>query len=460
MYQVLLADDESSITNALQRSIDWEKYDLQVAAVVTNGQDALDIIDKTHIDIVITDIRMHKMGGLELCQQLHTKNPSIQTLIMSGYAEFSYAQRGMKYGVLGYCLKPLEYEEVSMYLSRAVQRLRAKGNHLSQDDFLDALLNKDINKMRACLNNYDFYEEYFYIAVATTDNPSPIDNGIILRVGRKQYAYLSKARLSNEFIQQFLANHQNKCLGLCSQPITVHELTSEVNNCQTLSNQFFIDHECRICENISDEKANLILNELIESSSFTNHNKTILILQKVLKDSSVKRTFTVKQALKLCNIVCSSNALIYEKDDYYAFSIEQLVNRYQNFDDLLHQLIDSLSIDYLPVSITNDLSNSSFLQMMDYITTHYQRDISLSDIADSLHLNPNYLSQVFKKEAGITFSKYLTDLRITKAKQLLNSGNVSISEVAMNVGFNDYFYFLKTFKRITGQTPSQFKLGG
>lgn len=97
--------------------------------------------------------------------------------------------------------------------------------------------------------------------------------------------------------------------------------------------------------------------------------------------------------------------------------------------------------------------------MIRYIDTHYDRSLSLGDLAREMNLNPNYLSQVFKKETGKTFLKYVTDLRIEKAKTMLDSGSYSISEIASALGFNDYFYFLKTFKRVTGLTPKQYKHG-
>lgn len=97
--------------------------------------------------------------------------------------------------------------------------------------------------------------------------------------------------------------------------------------------------------------------------------------------------------------------------------------------------------------------------MMRYIDTHYDRRLSLSDLAKEMNLNANYLSQVFKKETGKTFLKYITGLRIEKAKELLDSGDYSISDTAAALGFNDYFYFLKTFKRVTGLTPKQYRHG-
>lgn len=96
---------------------------------------------------------------------------------------------------------------------------------------------------------------------------------------------------------------------------------------------------------------------------------------------------------------------------------------------------------------------------MKYINTCYSENITLKDVAKVVNLNPNYISQVFKRTTGTTFSHYLTNLRITHAKKLLTTTNISINDVSIQSGFNDYFYFLKTFKKYTGKTPSEFRNG-
>lgn len=94
---------------------------------------------------------------------------------------------------------------------------------------------------------------------------------------------------------------------------------------------------------------------------------------------------------------------------------------------------------------------------MKYINSCYTENITLKDVANVVNLNPNYISQVFKKTTGTTFSHYLTNLRIDTAKKLLTTTNSSINDVSIQAGFNDYFYFLKTFKKYTGKTPSEFR---
>lgn len=96
-------------------------------------------------------------------------------------------------------------------------------------------------------------------------------------------------------------------------------------------------------------------------------------------------------------------------------------------------------------------SNTAFMGLMVYIKENYKKDISLSTAGQALHMNPNYISQLFKKEAGITFIHYITQLRMEDAVNLLSMTNKPVIDIAMEVGFNDYFYFLKTFKNLRGK---------
>lgn len=148
MLQVLLVDDEMAVTDSMRLGIDWKGLDLNVAAVVMSGTQALHYINTNPVDIVITDIRMADMDGLSLCQRIFQLNRNIQTIIVSGFAEFSYAQKALSYGVIGYCLKPVEYSELTRYLQLAIHHLGHYTHSSNFDDLLDALHLSDEEAIR------------------------------------------------------------------------------------------------------------------------------------------------------------------------------------------------------------------------------------------------------------------------------------------------------------------------
>ena len=123
MYHVLLADDEPSIIQSMKNAIAWDKYGMEVTYTANSGEEALNILMTNPPDIAILDIRMPGHNGLELSKYISQNELKTQVIIVSGYAEFSYAQKAIQYNVLGYCLKPVEYDEITSLLLRAVRNL-------------------------------------------------------------------------------------------------------------------------------------------------------------------------------------------------------------------------------------------------------------------------------------------------------------------------------------------------
>jgi len=460
MYQVLLVDDEPSITAGMHRSIDWARYHCTVAAIALNGTQAMSIIDQQKIDIVITDIRMQQMGGLELCHELHNRYPQIQIIVISGYAEFSYAQKAIKYGILGYCLKPLEYEEIGIYLHQAVSKLQSAVSSYNSDDLLNALLNEDMKLLSNYLKSINKYHHTWYCSVFTgIQPPSDIDTSAILfGLGQKQYGYFSPLPIPEDIISQFLSRNEKNSVGISRAAVLLHNLPSGIKECQIKSLQYFIQPNCRLCETLPDDSASQLLNQLASWLSASNSNQLLQTL-KGLKSSPELSFLSVRTAMRLNNMICSSGKYSSLEDNYYIYSIHQMTERYEGLSDMLDSLCELILNPNPSYTESELLTNTNFLKLIEFLNQNYTNDISANDLAQYMHLNPGYLSKVFKRETGITVTKYINNLRIQKSRQMLESGNYSISEIAAATGFHDYFYFLKTFKKIIGLTPRQYQLG-
>lgn len=460
MYQVLLVDDEPTITASMQKAINWSSYQCEVAGVAESGAEALEIVRNRPVDIVITDIRMQQMSGLELCQILYTQYSHIQIIIISGYAEFSYVQKAVKYGILGYCLKPLEYEELGMYLSRAVSRLQSRESLYDQDVLLDALSDEDIPLLAEYLKASGNYHDSWYCAVFTGACPPavPENDSTLFSMGKRQYGWFSSTPLSESHIDHFLSQPKNNCIGLSDAPCSLKELPGRIKDCQIQALQFFIQPSCSVCISLPDAQGQAFLNRI---SSWLNMNNRSQLLHalRTLKKSPLQDAFSVQTAMRLNNMICSSNHYSSQGDDRYIYSVYQLLERYQDFSEMLDELCRLILEPDTAAGEQTQMTNTNFIQMMEYLNQNYTQDISTNDLAAHMHMDPGYLSRIFKRETGTTITRYLTELRIHKSCQMLTSGNYSISETASATGFNDYFYFLKTFKKVTGMTPRQYQLG-
>lgn len=278
MFHVLLVDDEPSVTDALQRSINWESLELEVAAVAQSGAQALTCIAGGPIDIVITDIRMANMDGLSLCQQIARMDRHIQTIIISGFAEFSYAQKALSYGALAYCLKPLEYDELRRHLQRAVHRLKKLSHMPDHDDLLDALQNADSKELDSALACFGLHADIYYAAVCTGKAPFPLPaghQGIHLRLGYRQDGYIAARPFPAESIHRYLEDPQSQGLSFTEQGCPVDGLAQTIKDLGNASFQFFVEPERKLFPRHQEDRAAPLLREIARAAARgTRHTLT------------------------------------------------------------------------------------------------------------------------------------------------------------------------------------------
>ena len=144
-------------------------------------------------------------------------------------------------------------------------------------------------------------------------------------------------------------------------------------------------------------------------------------------------------------------------DEHFLNGYEQLAETYGSFADVLEEMEARLRTpEPVPPQPQNASEASSFMQIIKYLNENYEKDVSLKKLSELFHLNSSYVSFLIKNETGLTYSQYLTELRIGKAKELLSHTDLSLAEISEAVGFNDYFYFIKKFKKVVGVTPGHF----
>lgn len=337
MYTVLLVDDEPLVVKGLRIIIEKSAMPISSIWEVDNGDTALSLIEKKAPDIVITDIRMPRMDGLELCERIHSRFPKTSIIIVSGYDDFGYAQKAMSYNVREYLLKPVRRIELVDSMTRVIKE-KDKDNRLP----------------------YIAYSELEMV----------VD---ILETG------LWHNRL--EGIRQGI----DKLHGL------------------------FKDVPIAYCKNITADIYKMLLYKL-----------------------TVKIGYTMNRQL-----------LHYDNEDIGGFSIwlEEV------FTGLLNEL--------------NERKENSdfhlFEMAKEYIRNNYDSNITLEELAHKMGFSPSYFSQLFKIKTGKSFVQYKNEIRLNKAKEMLFQSGKSITEVAIDVGYNDLTYFIRVFKNFTGLTPNEYK---
>ena len=457
MYRVLIADDEPSVVASLQDSLKWAELGLEVAAVVGNGNQAVEVMKKESIDIAILDIRMPGLSGLEVCERLHKIRKNLQIIIISGYAEFSYAERAIRYGVLGYCLKPLEYDQITRLLLKAEKNLEKNMQKPYEIEFLEAIERNDADAILEGMKVAGFYCEEFYVAVSVGDGKLFLENekAIVIELGREQYGYLKRLPFSLAQLEKSISETGILGIGCGVNPVRPEQLSEIINIRLTQAFQYFVNPRQRICSEVDSQSSGLFLNRLQELISRNNWKAVTDELQ--MYEVKYWKHFNIRSALKVCNMVHSGKLFLGEENDFYIYSLRQLTSEYQDIRDMFSNLRQDIEEAAEQLKKPQEYTNVAFMELMSYIEENYSKEISLSSAAQNCHMSANYVSQLFKKETGTTFIHYITQLRMEEAIKLLQTTKKSTAEISALVGYNDYFYFLKSFKKYTGKTLGQYR---
>ena len=147
--KIIIADDEDKICQLIYKLVDWEALDMQVVAIVHNGIEALEVIEKNRTDVVITDIRMPGYDGLEMISRAKDIYENIDFIIISGYRHFEYAQNAIRYGVRGYLLKPIKKTELIETLKRIREAYLERTEKLSKEEKNRITVKNSVDKLRA-----------------------------------------------------------------------------------------------------------------------------------------------------------------------------------------------------------------------------------------------------------------------------------------------------------------------
>lgn len=217
--------------------------------------------------------------------------------------------------------------------------------------------------------------------------------------------------------------------------------------------QYFINGKPTLCQNLVDgPRTQKLFRDLAEKGQNPSHLKSWLY---DLSQSDLSKCFNIRKAFRFLNQVLMTPAMQGYSEGYFD-SYEQLVADYYCLADLLEELSAGVYTHQIPFVDASFEGPDSFLAIMNYLNTHYEQAITLKSVAEDLHLNASYISQLIKAETGLTYTQYITELRIGKAKELLTHTKLSLAEISEAVGFNDYFYFIKKFKKEVGVTPGKY----
>ncbi|WP_223589065.1 response regulator transcription factor [Neobacillus bataviensis] len=517
MHKAVIVDDEIFFRQGLKSLIDWKSCGFDVVADASNGEDALAIIHKIKPDLVVTDIRMPVLDGLELIKQLKQKeghHPKF--IIISGHSDFKYAQQAVRYGVHDFILKPIDQEEVEgtlKSLSKSVTEQKImfeKDKELKKAIILDNLIfgmvdEREVNELSSDLSLEDV-SEYYYMVVEVNGLPllpgdaecqlkEKLTNiirdiqdtriGVLIQdLGQGSYGVIIPATYLKRFQMQ-IAQFAHWTYGLLTkcmnQKITffigsavpkLHLIRNSYETAQEIRQYKYTQEEQNIFLYHEFEKNRLITYTELEDSYYhllmehVEENTTISIMEtidKIFLQFSWRRMAKAAVLASITRCVHSILKIIKNMDgDESQLKTFQNMLYLQNYNVTLQQL-RKLFLEYVLESkeyiviLRKQSANGEANKIKQFVDLHYRENISLKTIAAKFYMNPVYLGQLFKKAYGIYFKDYLLQVRISEAKKLLRQTEMKIYEIAESVGFNNTDYFVTIFGRLEKITPTEYR---
>ena len=515
MMKVFLVDDEIAIRENLRNSFPWEEKGYQLVGEAPDGEMALPMLRDLNADILLTDIRMPFMDGMKLCEEVQRTMPWVERIILSGYDDFSYAQKAISLGVKEYLLKPVTAAELEAALGRVSRQIEEKrrdrenltalrerlssGNQFLRDKLLASLFTDEgdseddealVNQMRGLGVNLTA-ACYAVIDIAFTAEGEQ-------RLSCRN-ALNTLAEMSGGGVYVCSASKGARALVLGDNPEDTEERAySFANSAIHLPEmQKARDTLISVGETVTDFRD---IRQSMKNARHRRHLQTAAGLdgRKIISGNEVQA-----QAIPLSETDLSP---LYERLQYATEEeVEPVLTEYTRTLD------PALALGYLRVAgllaarriiqegegtprevLSDELveealhteGDAGFRLLAEllkkaiafrnrnragygdptisraraYLSEHYaDPNLMLQDVAGEVHLSQSHFSTVFAQETGLTFTQYLTALRIGKAKELLEATEMRSSQIAQEVGYKDSHYFSYLFKKTTGMTPGEYR---
>lgn len=469
MHSVFIVDDESWIVDGLKISIDWEKHGFEVVGEAYNGANALELISKLKPDIVFTDIRMPGMNGLELIKKVKDIYFDIQFIVISGYAEFAYAQKALSNGAIGYCLKPFDESEILTLLNKSKQIL-SRYKRQGSEELVDLLSewtpkNQDVMGQiikEKYITQWDKSGYFSIVSFGTLQMPESV-KFLPIKAGIDKKVYLvfgSKFESIRSFIENQLSR-EVRSIGVSSSVNELSKMKNAIEEANIAVYSYFVSGKKGVYElkNIDLDDINVILREMDKAIQ----SKDTLIIEKCFESLNMlfsTGTYNIRSVFKVYNLILSFIYRLSSDDEISYFdSYEQLVDCFENVFSMLSYLREMV-LKQSGISnniIDDEIENKTVKKVLEYVNNNFFKQISIKSISEMFYINPNYISHIFKKETGENFTEYLSKIRVLYACDMLRDSKLPVQQISENSGFNDYFYFARIFKKITAKTPTQYR---
>lgn len=509
METVFIADDEQAIREGLKYIVNWKSFDFEICGDASNGEEALTQILALKPSLVIIDIRMPKMHGIDVIKELREQGFSGKIIIISGYSDFKYAQQAIRYGVDYYLTKPVDEDELIDIISQISSSIhdekktsqvllhyQEKAKKEILDDIISgnadiSLINTDELHLDADVYQVVIYEQYthdrdtmpyqFSELLRVTNNGSHTfehiqKDGKNIIILKGQYALDKFQRFLDHYstppqkgspLDTLFLTYGTKVYNLSDIHISyaqAHQLIGRRFFCSpgqhTLGFGALPSHEIK---NASIDTSKLeqyctIISDYIQAfnrkklvSALTELSDYLYSVQDGIDAVKLFLTDLFLRIKEHISRIYSTAPLSFPSNSDIIAIIDRKFYLYEITEFFTSQF----------EAVMNAIGTSSRDSILDdiifYIDHNYQANIKLETIAPLFGYNSAYLGKIFSKTVGENFNNYVDSIRIKHAKQLIIENKLKVYEISEAVGYKNVDYFHKKFKKYVGQSPAEYR---
>ena len=489
MYKLLIVEDEEILRNGLITTIDWTKLGFQIVGCGRDGQEGLQKAKQLEADVVLTDIRMPKMNGLDMARQIKQFKSNIEIVFLSGYDEFSYAKQGLDIGVFNYIMKLNMYEEIEKVFTKLKKHLDTTMHNISEiaelndikykQKIIDLMEGKSgewlesmdkisiivgyLSDKNAYKDSYEIMkdyvyvyltDEYRYIGVCAASKTDDVMFGAkVMNVARtlsphtvNRYIAISDIVASAEDIP-FQLKRAYKLLDIAEKK------QGRLPNI-LLCRKDFSEHVTKIKEiSYAEIEEQLELKRYTYYSNMSNQwfEDAVTAEEIYFPDA---RKIAERLALKLQDSLEEVNSEYVGDIDKFVAEVNDkysIIRIHEDFMKMIKPALISLQ------KINFNQAGAAIEEAVKYINKNYDKQISTKEIADMINLSTPYFSASFKKITGENYSNYLCNIRMEKACELLKTTKLKVYEISHMVGYLDEKHFSKMFSKKYDMTPATYR---
>ena len=513
MYNLLIVDDEEIIRHGLKTIVKWEQLGFTVVGCLCDGQDAIHYMKQYPVDVILTDIKMTNISGLELSKFVYENMPHIKVVILSGYKDFDFAKQAIGYNVTDYLLKPTRvaelngiFEKLRVSLDKESEESERMAEMLPilREEFLTEMLlgglrdkarigeklkvlclpadydSVNCHMLRIRFQNINQFMKStwvygktgFYNAVKNMFKADGYFDYYLIKHTTECYWLVAFERAREDGVREPLDKliKAKKAMVHATLGICLHiELCKSFNNIYEIDDPsletYFADTQEAIPQSIPNrhelgmmyEKQKLLVSYVVEAKK----EEAVRLLDAIFADAETMAWHTAINFFLELFLSLGNKLKSIDMDAYYASSdlfnyqsvlkLASLQELHAHGHRILHVMLNR------PDSAKAKYGNVVIERAKEYINEHYAKDITLDDVADCVSLSTVYLSRYFKQITGENFINYLSKVRMEKAMELLGDSRYKVYEVSQMVGYQSIKYFSGIFRRHTGLLPSDYR---